>query len=649
MTLFKQLFIGTSIAFLLIVAATETIYIQNAHKYLQEQLASHAQDASTSLGMVLPASMAEGDMVRAEVTVNAMFDRGYYQSIRVLNVQGETLILKTLSPTPADVPQWFVDLFPLQAPSAESLVSKGWRQLGRVVVSSHPNFAYKQLWHTLQEATLWLSLIYFLALGALHSFLTRILKPLRDIEDVAQAISERDFKLIDLIPRARELRSVVAAINSMSQKLRGIIDHEVAQATRFRNESTKDVLTGLENRRGFELHMEVLLEDGLNLESGVMYMLQIDDFQGYNAKHGFQQGDALLRSVSDAIRSVAIHTHMMKSRINGSTFVVVARDISRPAAEQLGADLCLSVSGVLDGLKHEEPLSFGCGAVYFSGQAVTLAGLMSQCDMATLQSLNQGKRMCEMRSMTEDQESKGSQYWKRLISEAIKEERLALFTQPVMNIDAEGQLQVEVFVRLKDEEGILLPADQVIPMANRHHLNADFDLAILKRLFGRMKSGLIADDEVAINLSVHSLEDATLRDWLVTMLREDQLLAQRVVFELTEFGLVHDRAKVDHFVGEVRKLGAKFAVDNFGLHHSAFEYLQEMKPRYVKLSLGYIRDLAHNPKHQFFISSVVKITRPLEVRVIAVGVENAAMLELLRDLGVDGYQGYITGKMVELD
>jgi diguanylate cyclase (GGDEF)-like protein len=587
--------------------------------------------------------------VRAELTVNAMFDRGYYQSIRVVNVQGDTLILKTLSPTPAEVPQWFVDWLPMQTPYAESLVSKGWRQLGRVVVSSHPNFAYKQLWHTLQEATLWLTLIYFLALGALYSFLKRILKPLHDIEDVAQAISERDFKLIDLIPRARELRSVVTAINSMSQKLRGIIDHEVAQATRFRNESTKDVLTGLENRRGFELHMEVLLEDGLNLESGVMYMLQVAHFQDYNAKHGFQQGDALLRSVSDAIRSVAIHTHMMKSRINGSTFVVVARDISRPAAEQLGADLCLSVSGVLDGLRHDEPLSFGCGAVYFSGQTVTMAALMSQCDMATLQSLTQGKRLCEMHAMTEDQESKGSQYWKQLISEAIRDERLILFTQPVMGVEAEGQLQVEVFVRLKDENGVLLPADQVIPMANRHHLNADFDLAILKRLFGRMKSGMITDDEVAINLSVHSLEDEKLCEWLFAAMQADRNLAQRVVFELTEFGLVHDRAKVNYFVHEIRKLGAKFAVDNFGLHHSAFEYLQEMKPRYIKLSLGYIRDLANNPKHQFFISSVVKITRPLEVRVIAVGVEDAGMLELLHDLGVDGYQGYITGKMVELD
>lgn len=148
---------------------------------------------------------------------------------------------------------------------------------------------------------------------------------------------------------------------------------------------------------------------------------------------------------------------------------------------------------------------------------------------------------------------------------------------------------------------------------------------------------------------MHSLEDAKLREWLFAALRADRGLAQRVVFELTEFGLVHDRAKVNHFVDEIRQLGAKFAVDNFGLHHSAFEYLQEMKPRYIKLSLGYIRDLQNNPKHQFFISSVVKITRPLEIRVIAVGVENAEMRELLLDLGVDGYQGYITGKMVELE
>ncbi len=127
------------------------------------------------------------------------------------------------------------------------------------------------------------------------------------------------------------------------------------------------------------------------------------------------------------------------------------------------------------------------------------------------------------------------------------------------------------------------------------------------------------------------------------------LLSQRLVFEFTEFGLVQDRDGVEKFVTEMRKSGARFAVDNFGLHQSAFEYLQKLKPHYVKLSQVYIRDLQVNQKHQFFISSVVKITRPLEIRVIALGIEDAGTIELLGDLGVDGYQGFITGSLTELD
>lgn len=111
---------------------------------------------------------------------------------------------------------------------------------------------------------------------------------------------------------------------------------------------------------------------------------------------------------------------------------------------------------------------------------------------------------------------------------------------------------------------------------------------------------------------------------------------------------MQDRAGVEKFVMEIRKLGANFAVDNFGLHQSAFEYMQQLKPRYLKLSQAYIRDLATQQKNQFFISSVVNITRPLDIRVIALGVENVEDIKLLNDLGVDGYQGYVTGGMIEL-
>lgn len=648
MTLFKQLFLGTSIAFLVILGATEAIYIRNAHKYLQEQLASHAQDAATSMGMVLTTVMAENDVVRAEVTVNALFDRGYYQSIRVVNIHGETVVLKTLPAAPTDVPQWFVRILPLEAPSAESLISKGWRQLGRVVVSSHPNFAYKQLWRTLLEATTGLTLLYLLAMMALHSFLTRILKPLHAIEDVAHAVSKRDFQIIKSIPHARELRNVVNAINSMSIMLRGIVEYEVSQAMRFRDESTKDVLTGLVNRRGFEGYVDALIEGGKNLNSGVMYMLQIVDFQGYNIRNHFQQGDSLLKEVSVALRSVWPERDFLRSRLNGATFAVVAANISREEALQLGLAFSEALSKIVETLQDDPPLSFSCGAVYFSGQAVTIPALLAQCDMAMHQAPYNGKCQFGLQNLTNADHSKGSLYWKRLIMDAISAQRITLFSQPVMNIGKEGQLQIEVLGRLMNEHGELVSADKFIPMANRHRLTPALDLAILKLLFEKIASGVIANEEVAINLSVFSIHDSKLLGWLTNAMQADPQLSRRLVFEFTEFGLVHDTAGVEKFVTEMRRLGANFAVDNFGLHQSAFEYLQRLKPRYVKLSPAYIRDLRGNQIHQFFISSVVKITRPLQIRVFVLGIEDIEMLELLRDLGVDGYQGYVTGKMIEL-
>jgi hypothetical protein len=91
MTLFKQLSIGVSLGFLFLLAGIELIYIGNAKTYLQNQLTSHSQDAATSLGMILPSQMESGDEIRIETTINAVFDRGFYQSIMVINGRGETV------------------------------------------------------------------------------------------------------------------------------------------------------------------------------------------------------------------------------------------------------------------------------------------------------------------------------------------------------------------------------------------------------------------------------------------------------------------------------------------------------------------------------------------------------------------------------
>jgi diguanylate cyclase (GGDEF)-like protein len=501
----------------------------------------------------------------------------------------------------------------------------------------------------LVEATFSLGILYLFTLLALHTFLTRILSPLRDIESVAHAISERNFEQVKKIPAARELRSVVSAINMMSDKLQSMIAFEVKQAKRYREEATKDVLTGLENRRGFELKMQSLLTDE-SLGSGVLYLIQIADFQKYNATQGFSEGDNLLKALGDAFISSNSEQELLCARINGATFAVAAFNLSKDNSARLGETLSSSLSALTAGRGEGELFAMGFGGAYFADSTVTLKALLAQCDLAMLQSLSAGNSQSVLSELTkaEDEENKGSQYWKSMIKEALQEDRLVILFQSVLRFNIAKPLQIEVVGRLKNSTGELIPAGQFIPMANRHKLSPELDWAVIRKLSSIFKnSGQTT--EIAINISTHSIHDPQFVERVKVALQAEPELAKKLVFEFTEFGVVQDLEGIAKFNQVIRQFGAKFAVDNFGLHHSAFEYLQKLKPSYVKLSPGYLTELKSNLENQFFISSVVKITHSLDIKVIALGVEDDTILELLQQLGVDGYQGYITGKLAELN
>ncbi len=649
MTLFKQLSIGISLGFLFLLAGIELIYIGNAKTYLQNQLTSHSQDAATSLGMILPLQMESGDEVRIETTINAVFDRGFYQSILVINGKGETVVLKQLSPTPPDVPEWFTRMVVLQAPVAESMITKGWRQMGRVIVSSHPNFAYQQLYKTTVGTSLWLLGLYVVCVIFVRSFLRTILRPLEEIESVAKSISERDFKTVVSRPKTRELKSVVAAINSLSGKIRAIIEGEVAAANRFRHEANIDDLTQLDNRRSFESKIKANLDARVDVPSGVLYLIQIGNFKDFNADQGYKSGDELLKKIGAALSGIAHDDETIRSRINGATFVLAVFNLSRADAVQLGERVSEKVGLAIAESAAGAEISYGCGGAFYEKEVQSLGNLMAVADMAMLQSMTSGRAkpvLLDCKAETDDE--LGSQHWKKMILEALAGNRIALLSQPAMSFDGHTQLQYEVVGRLIDEDGELVAAAKFVPMAIRHHLTAMVDQKLLEKVFQVLESEQQSTQQVAINLFIRTVDDKAFTDWLFTSLAGRPNVAKRIVFEFAEFGVVQNLAALADFVGKVRQLGADFAVDNFGLHHSAFEYLQTLRPAYIKLSASFIIDLINSRENQFFISSIVKITKPLEIKSIAMGVENEVLLAKLKELGVDGYQGYATGELTRI-
>ena len=152
MTLARQLASAISAIFIVALVGVQVIHLRSAHTHLQHQLESLAQDAATSLGLSLGALLKRRRPGAGRDHHQAGFRPRPLRARRLsVSATGERLVSKILPPEEGSYPAWFARVFPLQAPTAESLVSAGWRQLGKVRVTVHPRFAYEQLWTTARD------------------------------------------------------------------------------------------------------------------------------------------------------------------------------------------------------------------------------------------------------------------------------------------------------------------------------------------------------------------------------------------------------------------------------------------------------------------------------------------------------------------
>ena len=218
MSLFKQLLLAICLFSLAAFTGSFVVSLESSRGQYANQLRSHAQDAATALGLSLTANIDDPAMV--ELVVSSLFDSGYYQSIRVVGLDDEQpMIERQAEPDAGSAPQWFVRLIDLQPEGGEAIVSRGWQQVARVEVVSHPMFAVSRLWQSTLGMFGWLLLCGLVSalLGAL--LLRRQLRPLDDMVEQSQAITRREFLSVPQLPATPELRRVVLAMNLRVEKL----------------------------------------------------------------------------------------------------------------------------------------------------------------------------------------------------------------------------------------------------------------------------------------------------------------------------------------------------------------------------------------------------------------------------------------------
>lgn len=645
MTLHKQLLLFILVLFLVMLVGTLALDVRNTQQFLEEQLASHAQDTATSLGLSLSEPMKSDDRARLVSMVDAIFDRGYYRSIVITDARGETLLERHLKTRVDAVPGWLVDLVPLRTPARDALVMAGWRKAATVRVASHPGYAYDVLWRTVQRMLLWFAALAAATLVLGLAALRMILRPVRAVQRQAEAVSEQRYEVQERLPRTPELRSVVAAMNQMTVKVKEAFAEQAEKADYLRRLAFLDPLTRLPNRRQFDAVLGQRLEAQPPFPAALL-LVSLDRLADLNDERGHEAGDALVTAAAKALQeAVGDRPEAFLGRLSGSDFVVLARAGEKGEVEGLAATISDRLARLAEkGLGHGNGIGHIGAALGRPGD--TPAELLERADAALREALRKGENTFEtFEPPAAEVHEMGRGDWKARIEEALDGGAIALHQQPVKAIGDDGTiLHREVLARIAEGESQWWDACRFLPLAEQLDLTARLDQQIIDRVLAAVEG--LGSETVAINLSPASLQSASFLQWLDARLAawSPARGGRHLVFELSEFGVVHELAELKAFASRVRGLGHGVAIDHFGRSFADFGYLQSVRPEYVKLDAGYVERIATDSDDQFYVGSLRSVAHTLDIAVIASAVETREQWQALRTLKVDGVQGYAAGR-----
>lgn len=647
MTLYRQLVIAISFLLGMLFLGTWITNLQSTRAFLEEQLASHAQDTATSLGLSLSPHMQANDMATMASMVDSIFDRGYYTEIVISNMDGSPIIERRLPVRVENVPAWFVDWIALTPPARNAPIMTGWKQVATITVSSHPGYAYRELWSSTMMMLAWFAALTLLSIIITSIILRFLLKPLQAVERQADAISDHRYEIQEKLPRTRELRSVVAAMNKMTHKVQEMFETQARTTEQLRALAYADPLTGLNNRHHIENHARALL-DTAGAVQGSLMLIRLEGLNELNESRGFAAGDNFLKAAASRIKALMeSDEHTLLARLAGGDIAILTNSKSNTQMDELAAQLAAQLALLLqDGSAHDQNVVHIGIATHQPEE--TLHDLLAKADSALRSAQANGANGWARFHTAEgsSQQAPGRQQWIGRIKKAIAEKQFVLHAQPAIALKApQHPLHHELLPRLADDEGNLFAAERFIPIATQLGIIQEIDYQIIEKI-ATLPATLRTPAPLAVNISSATMKDEAVLERIMTLL---QGCATPLIFEISEFIAVRELQRLKAFAERVQTMGHHIAIDHFGQAFGSFGYLQSLRPIHVKIDRSFSHDLENDKDTQFYLRSLCSVAHSLDIQTIISGFEDPEQWHLLESLNIDGAQGYAAGGVVPVE
>ena len=431
-------------------------------------------------------------------------------------------------------------------------------------------------------------------------------------------------------------------------------------ARKLAHQAAHDDLTGLANRREFEDRLGKAIDHTkrFGVPHALCY-LDLDQFKIINDTVGHRAGDELLKQIAGILTS-KIRSRDTLARLGGDEFGLLLENCVIDDAQKLAESLVNEIREfrfVWDGHLFQIGVSIGLAAI--TSSADTMEQLLSRADVACYTAKDLGRNRVHIYQVEDRELAKRHTELLHAASlqEALENNRLHLYQQPILPLcnaikdsDYSKQSHIEVLVRLADTNNQLLPPGAFIPAAERYGLMIAIDKWVINKVLSEFDKFFGSKDnvQVAINLSGNSLNSESLLSFVKQQLLNSTALPEQICFEITETAAVSNLAEANRFFAEMKRLGCRFALDDFGSGLSSFAYLKYFPVDYLKIDGCFVRDMADDPTDHAMVAAINQIGHVMGIKTIAEYAETDDVVEALRALSVDYVQGYAIGKPVPL-
>jgi len=516
------------------------------------------------------------------------------------------------------------------------------------LILTYSNENYKKLTQKYEKYTTILVIVLLIIFIILSLYIKSLLFPLRKIANSLSDYSPNKEIDIPVVEQNNEIGLISYALHGMQEKIllyskrqkdiNKYLEEKVNEKTlELTNQLYTNALTGLPNRLNL-LRIINLSPDG------ALLIINIDDFKEINDFFGQVSGDSILVEFSSRLKKMFDKKgNIILNHLSGDEFALLFTE--KPTLEefiQIAQELVYDIEKMIFYYQNSEiAIRVSIGGTY------QLDAALEKADIA-LKSAKRNRKSFILydEKLNVEKEYKENIDWVAKLKKAIKEDKIVPYFQPIFDNNSGKLVSCESLIRLIDDEGNVISPFKFLTIAKKIRLYGELTKIMVRKSCEYFEN---IDCDFSINLSVDDMLDSDVVSYIKYAI-DKYGVSKKVIFEILESEGIENYEEIASFVNEMKELGCRVAIDDFGSGYSSFEYLLKLNIDYIKIDGTLIKNLDTDYNAQIVVETIVDFTKKLEMITIAEFVHNEEVFAKVKELNVNRTQGfYLAQPQKEID